>query len=76
MASLCIGGMVALAVNKSGISLFFTVPVVVTVHSIVTAADTGDGANTQLVQLGLQVSQESLYRNGGSVSRPSMMQCR
>ncbi len=65
---LCIGGMVALAVNKSGISLFFTVPVVVTVHSIVTAADTGDGANTQLVQLGLQVSQESLTGMGVGIT--------
>ena len=52
--------MVALAVDKGSVGLLLAVPVVVAVHGVITAGDTGDLADAQLVQLGLQVSQEAL----------------
>ena len=55
-----VGSVVALAVDKGGVGFFLTIPVVVAVHGVVTAGDTGDLADAQLVQLGLQVSQEAL----------------
>ena len=55
-----VGGMIALAVDKGSICLFFTIPVVIAIHGVVTAGDAGDLADAQLVQLGLQVGQEAL----------------
>ena len=63
-----IGGVVALAVDKGGVGLFFAVPVVVAVHGIVTAGDGGNGAHAQLVQLFLQIGQEALAGMGIGVA--------
>src|SRR5699024_4577915 len=65
---LSVGGMVALAVHKGCVGFFLAVPVVVTVHGVVTAGDRGDLANAQLIQLGLQVGQEALAAVGVGVT--------
>ena len=60
--------MVALAINERGVSLFFAVPVVVTIHGVVTAGNAGDLADAQLIQLSLQIGQEALARVGVRVT--------
>ena len=60
--------MVALAVNKGSVGFLLAVPVIVTVHGVVTARNRGDLADAQFVQLGLQVSQEALAAVGVGVT--------
>ena len=60
--------MVALTVDECGVSLFLAVPVIVAVHGVVTAGNAGDLANAQLIQLGLQVSQEALAGVGVGIT--------
>ena len=72
-AFLPVGGVVALAVDKGGIGLLLTVPVLVAVHGVIATADRRDGADAQRIQLVLDALQEVLAVVGGSVSRPSMM---
>src|SRR5699024_6510591 len=42
------GGVVTLAVDKGSVGLFLTIPVLVTVHGVVTAGDGSDLADAQL----------------------------
>ena len=55
-----VGSVLTLAVDEGSVGLLLTVPVVITVHGVVTAGNAGDLAHAQLVQLGLQVSKEAL----------------
>ena len=63
-----VGSMLTLAVDKGSVGLLLAIPVVITVHGVVTAGNAGDLAHAQLIQLGLQVSKEALAGVGIGVT--------
>ena len=63
-----VGSVLTLAVDEGSIGLLLAVPVVITVHGVVTAGNAGDLAHAQLIQLGLQVSKEALAGVGVGVT--------
>ena len=63
-----VGSVLTLAVDKGSVGLLLAIPVVITVHGVVTAGNAGDLAHAQLVQLGLQVSKEALAGVGVGVA--------